>query len=362
MPDRFLEADIAALEKLIAVDSDEEILVDVRVQKEDELCEARTTLRGIYFHLGNFSEVECVEKFRMAKADLPVLATKLHLPDEMEFGRVCWTGLEGLCLVLARLSVPNRRFDLEKTFGRGTSQLSVVFNSTLDFLFMTWRHLFSDLGQHTGTWLTVEKLAEGCDAVARKCPMQNVFGFLDGTARRIYRPAVNQRLWYSGHKRRHVMKFQAVMLPCGICVHLYGPFEGRRHDSAMLHASNLLQDVAQHIPQVNGRPRYILYGDKGYPVEPAILAPFRGNNLNPGERWFNRQMTSVRICVEWGFAGITSQFSLLTMWKRMRIGLQPVGQYYIVATLLYNCMTCLYENETSMYFEVKPPTLDEYLQ
>ena len=65
MPDRFLEADIAALEKLIAVDSDEEIpdlYVDVRVQKEDELREARTTLRGIYFHLGNFSEVECVER------------------------------------------------------------------------------------------------------------------------------------------------------------------------------------------------------------------------------------------------------------------------------------------------------------
>ena len=60
MPDRFLEADKAALEKLIAVDSDEEILdlyVDVRVQKEDELREARTTLRGIYFHLDNFSEV-----------------------------------------------------------------------------------------------------------------------------------------------------------------------------------------------------------------------------------------------------------------------------------------------------------------
>ena len=101
------------------MDSDEEIpdlYVDVRVQKEDELREARTTLRGIYFHLGNFSEVECVEKFRMAKTDLTVLATKLHLPDEMDFGRVCWTGLEGLRLVLARLSVPNRRFYSEKTF------------------------------------------------------------------------------------------------------------------------------------------------------------------------------------------------------------------------------------------------------
>ena len=193
----------------------------------------------------------------------------------MDFGRVCWTGLEGFRLVLARLSIPNRRFYSEKTFGRATSQLSVVLNSTLDFLFMTLRHLFSDFGQHIGTWLTVEKLAEGCDRVARKCPVQNVFGFLDGTAHRIFRPAVNQRLWCYGHKRRHVMKFQAVMLPCVICVHLYGPYEGQRHDSAMLHDSNLLQEVAQHNPQVNGRPMYILYDDNGYPVEQAILAPFR---------------------------------------------------------------------------------------
>ena len=189
---------------------------------------------------------------------------------------------------------------------------------------MTWRHLFSDLDQHTGTWLTVEKLAEGCDRVARKCPMQKVFGFLDGTAHRICRPAVNHRLWCYGHRRRHVMKFQAVMLPCVICVHLFGPYEGRCHDSAMLHDSNLLQEVAQHIPQVNGRPRYILYGDKGYPVEQAILAPFREiiRTLENGgsiDRW----RVSAFVLSGVDFAGVTSQFSQLTMWKRMRIGLQP---------------------------------------
>ena len=72
------------------------------------------------------------------------------------------------------------------------------------------------------------------------------------------------------------MKFQSVMFSCGIIGHLFGPYEGRRHDATMLYASGLVQQMRQHI-QYNGvEPDFTLFGDKGYPLEPEVLTPFRG--------------------------------------------------------------------------------------
>ena len=365
MPDRFRDAELADLETLVALDSDDEfldLLLAAYAERDEEREEERLGRHGLVFDFNRLPHTSCVEKYRFAKDDLPTLCHRLGLPDRMTSpGRLSWSGLEGLCLVLARLSNPNRNFDLEDDFSRGRAALSVVFNETLGFLYRRWRHLFEDLGQHTGHWLTPARLRELAQAVEAKCSLENVFGFVDGTCRRICRPQRNQRIWYSGHKRRHVMKFQSVMFSCGIIGHLFGPYEGRRHDDTMLYASGLVQQMRQHI-QYNGvEPDFTLFGDKGYPPEPEVLTPFRGNNLTAYELGCNQEMSRARICVEWGFAGVAAQFQLLNMWRRLRLNLVPIGQYYVVSALLFNCMACLYGNQTSKFFNVQPPTLAEYL-
>ena len=78
-------------------------------------------------------------------------------------------------------------------------------------------------------------MEEACAAVHEQgSPLPNVWGFIDGTIRRICRPESGQRLVYNGHKRVHGFKFQSVVTPFGIVVHLYGPVEGKRHDAGML--------------------------------------------------------------------------------------------------------------------------------
>lgn len=61
----------------------------------------------------------------------------------------------------------------------------------------------------------------------RGAPLQNRFGFIHGTVRRIARPKCNQRIMYNGHKRVHAIKFQSVVIPNGLIANLSGPFEGR---------------------------------------------------------------------------------------------------------------------------------------
>ena len=58
---------------------------------------------------------------------------------------------------------------------------------------------------------------------AKGSPLDNCFGFIDGTVRPISKPGQNQHVVYYGHKRVHGVKFQSVALPNGIIGNMYGP-------------------------------------------------------------------------------------------------------------------------------------------
>ncbi|PFX22870.1 hypothetical protein AWC38_SpisGene12588 [Stylophora pistillata] len=67
---------------------------------------------------------------------------------------------------------------------------------------------------------------------AKGSPLDNCFGFIDGTVRPISKPGQNQRIVYNGHKRVHGVKFQSVALPNGIIGNMYGPIERLKTEAA----------------------------------------------------------------------------------------------------------------------------------
>ena len=146
-------------------------------------------------------------------------------------------------------------------------------------------------------------------------PMPNVWGFIDGTARAIARPKRGQRLWYSGHKRHHVQKFQGVTTPFGIIVHLFGPIEGSRHDAALLSRSGLLADLEEHLPPRGENPDdvFALFGDGAYPLRAHLQIPFGGANLTQQQLDFNTRMKECRICIKWAFAEIAAKFAYVDL-------------------------------------------------
>ena len=56
--------------------------------------------------------------------------------------------------------------------------------------------------------------------MAYDAALDNCFGFVDRTVRRICRPGEMQRLVYNGHKRVHALKFQSLSLPNGIIANM----------------------------------------------------------------------------------------------------------------------------------------------
>lgn len=128
--------------------------------------------------------------------------------------------------------------------------MSEIFNEMLAWVYM--QHAQKRL--HSVHWLRnrMPVYAESINAKVANAGLniatpQNIWGFIDGTLRPVSRPAVSafpglnfQREFYSGHKRTHGVKYQAVHVPDGLCASLYGMIGGRRHDTTLLRESGLM--------------------------------------------------------------------------------------------------------------------------
>ena len=71
-------------------------------------------------------------------------------------------------------------------------------------------------------------------------------------------------------------------------------------------------------------------------------------------------MSKVRVCVECLFGDIIKQFKFTDFKKNQKMGLSPIAKQYRVSVLLTNAFTCLYRNNSSNYFDLEPPILEEY--
>ena len=102
-------------------------------------------------------------------------------------------------------------------FGRSISWIETVFNGTLIYIYDQRRDfLYWDRPQ-----LTPERLQSYCDAIDTLG--NKIYGFIDGTHRAICRPIMmDQKFFYSGYKKVHSVKFQAIMAPDGLIIHLAG--------------------------------------------------------------------------------------------------------------------------------------------
>jgi len=290
---------------------------------------------------------------RFALSDLERLRRCLGIPSVFTTStQAKFRGNEALYLLLRRMAYPNRWRDiLGQEMRHSVGQLSTCFNDLVEFLY----NRFKDLLFWDSRRLTAPVLARFADVLEENgCLYDGVFGFLDGTMREIARPTHNQRLYYSGHYSAHGLKFQAASTPDGIVVHLAGPFEGRRNDKFLLRRSGLL-DVLDRFPQ-----RLKLYCDAGYGRGTRVVRPLYARHDREAAA-INRQMSSLRISVEHSFRKPAMYFAYCDYARQMKVELQPVGAYYVVAVLLSNCHTCLYGHQVAMRMHCEPPSLEDYL-
>ena len=136
--------------------------------------------------------------------------------------------------------------------------------------------------------------------------------------------------------------------------------EGRKHDAGMLRESGLLPMLQHNAISPTGQPLCV-YGDPAYPLRVHLQAPFRqGVGFTPQMAAYNKSMSEVRVSVEWLFGDIANYFKFLDFKKNLKIELSTVGKLYEVSGRLRNALTCLYGNQTSQFFGLEPPHIQDY--
>ena len=332
----------------------------VHMRRADRLV-PHSIQRDVKFDLSAIPERECKEQFRFEKAHIPDLARLLGLPPALTTRNgLVYSGVTGLCILLWRLRYPSRLGDGLSMFGRSVDQLSRIHNDVASYILRRFQPGMSGLDRGR---LQPELLRQFANAVsAQGAPLPNCVGFIDGTLRAICRPTRHQRIVYNGHKRFHGLKFQSVVTPDGIVAHLFGPVVGRVHDARLFNESGLLPILEEHFNVPAPLGPFYLYGDPAYGLNRWVVCPYKGAHLTAAQEEFNRRMSSVREAVEWAFGKVVNLFAFVDYKKNLKLGLQQVGSFYIVAVLLTNCHTCLYGGQISDKFGVAPPTLQDYLQ
>lgn len=89
---------------------------------------------------------ECLVHFRLKKPDIYRLVNVMtwpHYKNKTRHGRNLVTQILNICIMFRRLASPCRRADIEKNFGKHTSQLSTIFWEVIERLLDTKLYLFT---------------------------------------------------------------------------------------------------------------------------------------------------------------------------------------------------------------------------
>jgi hypothetical protein len=201
-----------------------------------------------------------------------------------------FSGIEALCLTCAHFCTAGDQYELLMKHCHAQSAISEIVNWVATFIDTTWSHLLDFNYTHQPSYKAGAP----------------VLGFIDCTIHHICRPSQWQHQAYSGHKKFHTLKFQAIMLPNGMFGHLFGPHKGCRNDCTLLNHSGILEMCAEHAV-CNGTDKdtpdeecyFQLFRDPACGVSAQTQSPFSGlGECMEEEKQWNEMMAQVRIEVE----------------------------------------------------------------
>ena len=101
-------------------------------------------------------------------------------------------------------------------------------------------------------------------------------------------------------------------------------------------------------------------------ITPFLLSQHRpayhGAGTTQQERGWNADMAGLRIHAEWGFSKTKAWARILSHPRALKVQESDVKQLVRVCVLLTNAFSCCPNNanQTALYFDCQPPTLDAY--
>ena len=174
-----------------------------------------------------------------------------------------------------------------------------------------------------------------------------------------------QRAFYTGWKKLFGLKWQTVILPCGMHWEIWGPASARHNDSWTLAESGLENSlntyftddelVAEYSPDErldlfnnNIVPKFQALGDSAYVQGPTM-------RVGGG-----RGVSAIREPIEWMYKDLKTKWKIIDYKHALKLLQLPIGQMVFCCIILCDAYACMNQNQISGYFECNPPTFEEW--
>jgi nuclease HARBI1 len=227
------------------------------------------------------------------------LLSALRLPDDIRTDN--WSVFRAdnaLLIFLRRMGETAREANVAQLTGRDRSAVSRIVKYVACYIVKMWWAA----AKFDPKRLNAARLAHYARSIReRESSFHQVVGFLDGT-RQPVASSTDPTMQRASYNKKYGpnMAWQYATGPDGLCIDMFGPVNGSRHDSAVFSRSQLESSWKALCP---GPRTYQLYSDSAYPASFILLKKIK-NLTDRGKLAFNKQMSSLRISVEWAFGYI----------------------------------------------------------
>ena len=162
-----------------------------------------------------------------------------------------------------------------------------------------------------------------------------------------------QEAWWNGWKKLHGMKWQTVLLACGMDFHVFGPTSCRDNDLYALDESKIEDILRELCNNGMGEILFKMFGDSAY--NPS-------NVMDTADSLPGRGFSSVRQLIEWSYAELKTLFAYCDYKHILKLRQQPVAKIFFVCMILRNVYVTVHGSKAVTYMEMLPPTLEEWTE
>ena len=144
--------------------------------------------------------------------------------------------------------------------------------------------------------------------------------------------------------------------------HVWGSVSVRHNDMFTLRHSNINHLIAQ--AQLGNLLQYNIYGDSAYcALGKSHLRARHNYAVNTiRDNSENKALSSCREIIEWDYGNVGTMFPLVDYKTVLKLVNMPVKHMYLTAMILRNAFNTMNPGQTSQYYNLPPPSLDDWLR
>ncbi len=200
-------------------------------------------------------------------------------------------------LILVCLLFSQWLFKLTLFFEQSVAYLFTVYTDTIEYLCQWYSKMlcWHSILQYWCLW----QYSQAIKRANEWREQETIWGFVNKMFQGTCRSQKEQWMMYSGYKRHHGFKYQAVICSDNLIESIAGPYEEKINDHIIVQDFGLKQNLQQ---VCNGQRQLFLFEDQAYKHLDEIFEPYwEERTLTDDKAAFNHCLSSIWIAVEQTF-------------------------------------------------------------